>query len=1049
MSRHKKKLQRICGITLFFIVAVAFLLIKELDLQDKLNHVSEDNEKVVDLDKINYDSIDLIVNNALIKSKVPGVAITIVNQEQTKYLYYGYQNQEKKEKVTESTLFELGSMSKAYTALGILKLQEEGKLSLEDSIYDYIPWLHFTYKNNQKIEMRLGDLLYHMSGIPFRTIGELPEGNGDDSLEITVKKLDGIELDFSPGSDYQYATVNYDLLGYIIQLVSGMSYEDYIEENILMPLGLEDTYLYRESDVVLSRIAQGYKLQFMEPVAYDAPIYRGNTPAGYIISGITDMNRWMRIQLGLVETGDFYSSLVSMSHKPNITVLAEDEYYYGAGWEISMNNQYIRHGGSNPNYSSMIIFKPDAGFGICVLANLNSNAPQYIAENVMNYIFNEPVKDFKQDTYLVLDLLFSIITILAVIFSMTYTILLGKSIYEWIKKKRKHIGKDEVNLTNVVLVVLILLFGGFCIYYLPNVLLARLSWNAVGVWGSPFIKIGSILSYITVVIFMIYITFVFTYPKYQEKNYAILVPLSLINGISSAMMIFVINETFNRNLEYSKELFVYFLFVVIMFVYTIKLLQGRIIIITNQLTFEKRRKLVDQVIHATYQKIESIGQERIYTGLNNDANAVSELPDVVINIISNTLTLVFCLGYLYFKNIHAFIASTAIILVSGIISFITSQIANRFWERNRSIQDTYFKQMNDLVYGFKELVLNHSRRKEFFQTMNENAALSANFSQKASMKLLNFNLYNVLMYNMVFGVVVFLFPIFVKNISINDLRENLFIVFYMIGPFGGLTNAIGRLAQLKVNMKRIDKLLQELKEDYREERCLQGKDLGKEPLSITFTDVEYSYRLKKGDDEEFRLGPINAEFHTGEITFIVGGNGSGKSTLAKLITGLYTRQEGEIYVNNERVTARELNEIFSAIYSDFHLFSKLYGIDYNKEKERFDFYLKLLKIEDKVNLDENGVFESLGLSSGQKKRLAFAISCLEDKQMILLDEWAAEQDISFRNFFYYHLLPMLKKAGKGVIVISHDNHYFNVADQIIELERGIQIWKEQNGEERC
>ncbi len=1046
----KNKIQRICGITLF-ISAVLFLFIKNLNLQDEMSYVSENSEKEIDLDKIDYDSVNLIVSNALKESKVPGVAIAIVNQEQTRYLYYGYQNQEQKEEITEETLFELGSMSKAYTALGILKLQEEGKLSLEDSVYDYIPWLHLNYNNNPKTEIRLRDLLYHMSGIPFRTIGELPEGNGDDALEITVKNLDGIELDFSPGSDYQYATVNYDILGYIIQLISGVSYEAYIEENILIPLGLENTYLHRESDVVLGRIAQGYKIQFMKAIAYDAPIYRGNTPAGYIISNITDMNRWMRIQLGLVETMDFNHELISMSHKPNITVLAEDEYYYGAGWEVSMNNQYIRHGGSNPNYSSMIILKPEDGFGICVLANLNSNVPQYIAENVMNYIFNEPVEDYKQDTYLKLDLLFSIITSLSVILSVVYIVLLGKSIHERMQKKRKHIGKDEVKLVNIVLIMLILFFGGFCIYYLPNILFARLPWNAVVVWGSPCIIIGSILGYVTIVFFMIYIAFVFTYPKFQEKNYAILVPLSLINGISSAMMIFVINETFNRNLEYSKELLVYFLFVVIMFVYTIKLLQGRIIIITNQLTYEKRRKLVDHIINAAYYKIEFIGKERIYTGLNNDANAVSDLPDVVINIISNALTLIFCLGYLFFKNIHAFIASTAIILVNGIVSFITSKIANLFWEKNRNIQDSYFSQMNDLVYGFKELVLNRSRREEFSQSMNEKSALSASFSQTASMKLLNFNLYNVLMYNMVFGVVVFLFPIFVKNISINDLRENLFIVFYMIGPFGGLTNAIGRLAQLKVNIKRIDGLLQELREDHHEKGRPQDSEVAKEPLSIAFTDVEYSYRLSKEDegDEAFRLGPINAVFRTGEITFITGGNGSGKSTLAKLITGLYTCQKGEIYVNNERVTAKDLNEVFSAIYTDFHLFSKLYGIDYNMQKERFEFYLKLLKIEDKVRLDENGTFESLELSSGQKKRLAFAICCLEDKQMILLDEWAAEQDISFRDYFYYHLLPMLKQSGKGVIVISHDNHYFNVADQIIELERGIQIRKELNEEQRC
>lgn len=1044
----KKKSRRVwIGCVISFLVIVSSILlivVKASQRQGKGSRTQDRNEQSLTLDSLNYDEIDALVHKALKKSKVPGVAISIIHNNETKYLYYGYQDLEKKEKVTESTLFELGSMSKAYTALGILKLQEEHKLSLDDSVHDYIPWLHFVYKNDHNVEMRIRDIMYHTSGIPTNTIGDLQESSDDQALEMTVKNLNGVKLDFLPGSDYQYATLNYDILGYIIQLISGQAYEEYIQENILTPLDLDDTYMYRDSQVVMDRIATGYKPQFMKASPYRAPIYRGNTPAGYVSSSITDMERWMRIQLGLIEVGDFYSSLVAQSHIPNTTVLAEEDYYYGAGWEISMNHQYIRHGGSNPNYSTMILMRPEENIGICVLANLNSNIPTYLAENIMYYILGEKVESFKKDAYLNFDTVFSCITILAILLSALYIVLLIRSFIELREKKRKHISKDEARVSNLALATLLLLFGGFCVYYLPNILLARLPWNAVEVWGSALIKIGSISGYVTIVIYLMYVTFVFIYPKYEERNYTVLVPLSLINGISSALMIFVINETFNRNLEYSKELLVYFLFVVVVFVYTIKLLQGKIIIITNQMTFEKRKTLVAKIVHSTYQNIERIGQERIYSGLNNDANAVSELPDVVINLISNALTLLFCLGYLLFKNIYAFIASAAIIVINGIINFITSQIANRYWEKNRNIQDTYFRQMDDLVYGFKELVLNCSRKKEFAEEMDRSSALSANFNQKASMKLLNFNLYNVLMYNLVFGVVVFLFPIVIKDISINDLRENLFIVFYMIGPFGGLTNAIGRLARLKVNMKRINELLEDLKENDTNQEPFTIKAKIKEPVTVRFKDVVYSYELRKEDNEDeiFRLGPVNAQFQTGEITFIIGGNGSGKSTLAKLITGLYECESGEISINDRVVEPKSLNQLFSAIYSDYHLFKKLYGIDYMNQKKKLDEYLGLLKIQDKVNIDETGTFESLALSSGQKKRLALAISCIEDKQMILLDEWAAEQDPYFREFFYTDLLPMLKKAGKGVIVITHDNHYFHVADKIIELERGTQISQE-------
>ena len=222
--------------------------------------------------------------------------------------------------------------------------------------------------------------------------------------------------------------------------------------------------------------------------------------------------------------------------------------------------------------------------------------------------------------------------------------------------------------------------------------------------------------------------------------------------------------------------------------------------------------MIEKILQAPYQKIESLGQERIYSGLNNDTSAVSEMPNVVVNLVSNMLTIVFCLLYLTVKSTYAFLASTAIVLLNGLISIITNRIATKYWEKNRDIQETFFGQMRDLVYGFKELCFNCFRKKDFKQEMEQYTRKSADFSKAASLKLLNFNMYNVLMYNLVFGVVVFIFPLLIKGISVNTLRENLFIVFYLIGPFEALATAISKYAQIGVNMKRINKLLEELEQ---------------------------------------------------------------------------------------------------------------------------------------------------------------------------------------------------------------------------------------------
>jgi cyclic peptide transporter len=197
--------------------------------------------------------------------------------------------------------------------------------------------------------------------------------------------------------------------------------------------------------------------------------------------------------------------------------------------------------------------------------------------------------------------------------------------------------------------------------------------------------------------------------------------------------------------------------------------------------------------------------------------------------------------------------------------------------------------------------------------------------------------------------------------------------------------------------------------------------------------VEYEYRSESG--ESFVLGPINYEFRAGEIIFITGGNGSGKSTLAKIITGLYSPHKGVVSVNGLLVGSDSLGSLFSAIFADFYLFEKLYGIDQEHPPALIGQYLNQLRIQDKVKVSE-GRFSTTKLSTGQRKRLALLLSYLEDKPICLFDEWAADQDPEFRRFFYEVLLPELRELGKCVIAITHDDQYFHLCDKLIEMKMG-------------
>jgi putative ATP-binding cassette transporter len=211
--------------------------------------------------------------------------------------------------------------------------------------------------------------------------------------------------------------------------------------------------------------------------------------------------------------------------------------------------------------------------------------------------------------------------------------------------------------------------------------------------------------------------------------------------------------------------------------------------------------------------------------------------------------------------------------------------------------------------------------------------------------------------------------------------------------------------------------------------------------SLELQGVTHGY----GSDREnldFTLGPINLKFKPGEMVFLIGGNGSGKSTLAKLITGLYIPESGKICLDNQQINQpnREwYRQHFSVVFSDFYLFDRLLGVaKYNLDSVA-QTYLRQLQLDHKVTV-ENGKLSTTALSQGQRKRLALLTAYLENRPIYLFDEWASDQDPIFKELFYTQFLPKLRDQGKLVLVISHDDQYFEVGDRIIKLDYGKVIY---------
>jgi putative ATP-binding cassette transporter len=255
-------------------------------------------------------------------------------------------------------------------------------------------------------------------------------------------------------------------------------------------------------------------------------------------------------------------------------------------------------------------------------------------------------------------------------------------------------------------------------------------------------------------------------------------------------------------------------------------------------------------------------------------------------------------------------------------------------------------------------------------------------------------------------------------------------------PLESILENLPAIAQASIALRKIDTLGLSLAS--RAETIPQDKP-NPQPFfnSIELVQITHTYR-RENEESNFTLGPIDLTFHPGELIFIVGGNGSGKSTLAKLVTGLYIPDAGKIRLDGEPITEQNreaYRQLFATVFSDFYLFERILGINLDNLDTQAQQYLRQLQLEHKVQVKE-GILSTTDLSQGQRKRLALLTAYLEDRPIYLFDEWASDQDPLFREIFYKQLLPELKHRSKAVLVISHDDRYFHLADRTIELDYG-------------
>ncbi|MBD2409753.1 ABC transporter ATP-binding protein [Nostoc calcicola FACHB-389] len=463
--------------------------------------------------------------------------------------------------------------------------------------------------------------------------------------------------------------------------------------------------------------------------------------------------------------------------------------------------------------------------------------------------------------------------------------------------------------------------------------------------------------------------------------------------------------------------------------------QVMLIRLSQSAVLQLRMRLSRQILASELSLLEGLGNPRLLATLTEDiqavANAVYQMPFLFIN-----LAIVFgCIAYITWLSwlVLVMVCAISIVAIASCQWLLTK--GGKLLALAREDEDQLFKHFRTITEGVKELKLNYRRRQVFLEEKLQATASEFRHHNVNGLTLFaTTSSWGQLVFFFAIGFVLFALPNLLP-INAETLSGYILTFTYLVLPMDNIVSKLPLLSKASIALQKIDSLGLSLAS--RSELSTVPPAIKSSWQTLKFENITHTYYTNQ-EDNSFIFGPINLILYPQELVFIVGGNGSGKSTLAKLITGLYIPDNGEIVFDNELISEQNrewYRQHFSVVFSDFYLFEELLGLQNTNLDTQATKYLQQLQLDHKVKV-ENGQLSTTALSQGQRKRLALLTAYLEDRPIYLFDEWAADQDPIFKGIFYTQLLPELRSRGKTVLVISHDDRYFHLADRIIKLDYG-------------
>ncbi len=526
--------------------------------------------------------------------------------------------------------------------------------------------------------------------------------------------------------------------------------------------------------------------------------------------------------------------------------------------------------------------------------------------------------------------------------------------------------------------------------------------------------------------------------RFSPRMVGLVIATGLLAGMSSAGLIALINSTLSQSGQESARLTWAFVALGLTMMISGFISRALLIELSQNAIFELRMRLSRQILAAPLLVLEKYGTPRLLASLVDDVMVVTGallgIPALCINLATVLVSLLY-LGWLSLEVLVAVLIFMAV----GMVSYnLLMRKALGYLQRAREQQNKLFADFRALTQGTKELKLHQLRREDFIENrLSRTGADFRRFNIIGSRIYAGADSWGQFLFFVFIGLTLYALPA-MRDVPSGVVVGYILALLFMMAPIEVLLNFIPNIGRARIALQQIeglglslDKAAAESEEEA--ERAVPGVPWGR----VELVGVTHTYH-QENRDESFTLGPLNMTIEAGETVYLIGGNGSGKTTLVKLITGLYVPEAGEVRLNGRPVTGANREWYrghFSAVFSDFFLFENLFGLSADDADELAASYLSKLHLDHKVKV-RGGEFSTLELSQGQRKRLALLTALMEDRDLYVFDEWAADQDPIFKKVFYTEFLPALKARGKTLLVITHDDAYYPLADRLVKLENG-------------